>query len=238
VQRGDSSPADGKTFILGGGLAGLILFAGASLQQTGIVYTTAGKAGFITGIYVILVPILGIFLGQRTALGTWIGASGALVGLYLLSVTETLTISHGDLLVLCAAFFWACHVLLIGHLSPRMVPVKLACFQFAVCSALSFLVAIIVETTTLEGLLGGAIPILYAGFISVGIAYTLQVVAQREARPAHVAIILSLETVFAAIGGWWMLNEVLGPRGLVGCALILGGMLLSRLTGKTQFIDS
>lgn len=218
-----------KMEIWGGISAGLVLFLGASLQQVGLVYTTAGKAGFITGLYVVIVPFLGIFFGQKTGKATWIGAVLAAAGLYLLSITRDFTIAPGDLLELIGAFFWAAHVLLIGWLSPRVAPVKIACFQFAVCSLLSLIIAGLAETPTLHGISLAAVPILYGGILSVGIAYTLQVVAQRHSKPAHAAIILSLESVFAALGGWIMLEETLTTRGMTGCALMLLGMLSSQL---------
>ena len=189
-----------KAILFGGGALGLALFSGASLQQIGLVYTTAGKAGFITGLYVIMVPILGFFWKQQPKIGTWIGAFLAAIGLYLLSVSEKFTIELGDLLVLIGAFFWAAHVLIIGWLSPRINPIKLAFSQYVACSILSLITASIVEVITLRSIFEAAIPILYGGLLSVGIAYTLQVVAQRDAHPAHAAILLSLEAVFAANG--------------------------------------
>jgi len=223
------APPGLKTILLGGGALGLALFAGASLQQMGLVYTTAGKAGFITGLYVIIVPILGLFWRQQPRVGTWIGAVLATIGLYLLSVTEVFTIELGDLLVLVGAFFWAAHVLIIGWLSPRINPIKLAFSQYVACSILSLIAASGVETITFNSIVAAAIPILYGGLLSVGIAYTLQVIAQRDAHPAHAAILLSLEAVFAAIGGWLILGEIISARGLVGCGLMLSGMLLSQL---------
>ncbi len=209
--------------------AGVVLFAGATLQQIGLLYTTAGKAGFITGLYVIFVPIFGLFLGQRTGIGTWIGALLATVGMYLLSVQADFSINTGDLLVLIGAVFWALHVLLLGYLSPRTCPIRLAMVQFLFCGLFSLLIAAAIETTTMQAIADAAVPILYGGLCSVGIGYTLQVVAQRRAHPAHAAILLSLEAVFAAVGGWWLLAEVLSARGLTGCGLMLGGMLLSQL---------
>jgi len=220
-----------KTLLLGGGALGLTLFAGASLQQIGLVYTTAGKAGFITGLYVIIVPLLGLFWRQQPGVGTWIGAVLATIGLYLLSVTEAFTIEAGDLLVLIGAVFWAAHVLIIGWLSPRIKPIKLAFFQYVACSILSLITAARLESITITSIFAAALPIFYGGLLSVGIAYTLQVIAQRDAHPAHAAILLSLESVFAAIGGWLILGEVISPRGLVGCGLMLAGMLLSQLWG-------
>ena len=224
-------PSGGWRSIAGGGLlAGLLLFAGASLQQVGIVYTTAGKAGFITGLYVVLVPLLGLLWGQRTPWATWAGAVIAMLGLYLLTVTDNFTLAKGDGLVLVGALFWAGHVLVIGWLSGRHIePVLLACLQFIVCGVLSLIVAIVIEPIALQALEAAMMPILYGGLLSVGVAYTLQVVAQRDAPPAHAAIILSLETVFAVLGGWWLLQESLSDRGLLGCALMFAGMLLSQL---------
>jgi len=220
-----------KTAIGGGVIAGTALFLGASLQQVGLVYTTAGKAGFITGLYVVIVPILGLFWKQRPDTGTWIGACLAAVGLYLLSVTEAFTIDSGDVLELIGAFFWAGHVLILGWLSPRIDVLFIAFFQYITCSILSLIIAGFTEAITLTGLTQAAVPILYGGICSVGVAYTLQVVAQKDAHPAHAAILLSLESVFAAIGGWMLLGETLSFRGLCGCALMLTGMLLSQLQG-------
>ncbi len=212
------------------GLAlGAVLFGGANLQQWGLVTTTAGNAGFITGLYVILVPILGLAVGERTRTATWLGAVLAVVGLFLLAVTDRFTIATGDLLVLAGAIFWAVHVLLIARFSPRTEPVRLAALQFAVCAVLSLAGALVFEDVAWAGLRGATGPILYAGLLSTGIAYTLQVVAQQKAPPAHAAIILSLEAVFALLGGIVLLGESLGARGLAGCAVMLAGMILSQV---------
>jgi drug/metabolite transporter (DMT)-like permease len=213
----------------GGALAGLVLFIAATLQQVGLVYTTAGKAGFITGLYVIIVPLLGLFWGHRPGWGGWVGACLATAGLYLLSVTEVMTFAPGDLWELAGAFFWAVHVLLLSWLSPRMNGIKLACAQYAVCALLSLIGAGFAEEITLDGLRGALMAILYGGVISVGVAYTLQVIAQRDAPPIHAAIILSLEAVFAAIAGWLVLDEMLSARGLIGCILMFSGMLTALL---------
>lgn len=218
-----------RATLAAGALLGLVIFIGASLQQVGLVSTTAGKAGFITGLYVIFVPLLGLAWGQRTAAGTWAGALMAVAGLYLLSFTGRFTLSTGDALVLLSAVAWAAHVQLVGWLVRRFDVILLACLQFAVCSLLSGVVSLVRETTTTAGLRGAALPILYAGLLSTGVAYTLQVVAQRNARPAHTAIILSLEAVFAVLGGWLILGELLTLRGVVGCVLMLGGMLTAQL---------
>lgn len=212
-----------------GALIGGVLFCGASLQQIGMVYTSAGKGGFITGLYVILVPIIGLFWGQRLAWSGWAGAILATFGMYLLSVTDRLTIVPGDLWVLASAFFWACHVLIIGWLSPRMDTIRLACAQFLICGMLSLLAAAATESTSLSAIHDAVWPILYGGLMSVGIAYTLQVVAQKDAPPVHASIIMSLETVFAAASGWAILGETLSFRALIGCVLMLAGMLVVQI---------
>jgi len=226
-----------KTLIFDGGLLGIALFAAASLQQVGMVYTTAGNAGFITGLYVVIVPILGLFWGQHLNTGTWIGALFAALGLYFLSVTDELTISFGDMLEIIGAFLWAAQILIVGWLSPKIDPIKLAFAEFSVCSLLSLVTAVILEEIALNNLLLAAIPILYGGVLSVGVAFTLQVVAQQNAHPAHAAILFSLESVFAAFGGWLILNETISFRGFVGCALMLSGMLLSQLYGMLEDIS-
>lgn len=220
-----------STLIRGGVLMGGALFLGAWLQQFGLCYTTAGKAGFITGLYVVFVPLIGIFLGHRYGIGTWAGAGLAIAGMYMLSVTESMTMDKGDALVLMSAFFWGVHVLLIGKLTGGLAAVdaiKLAAVQFAFCSLISLTGAALFEHITLSGLWAGIIPLLYGGLMSVGVAYTLQVVAQRDARPAPAAIILSLEAVFAAVAGWMLLGEILTTQALIGCALMLGGMIWSQ----------
>lgn len=227
-------PIGTRTKIIGSVLAGLVLFGGASLQQMGIVYTSAGKAGFITGLYVILIPIIGLRWGRKASTGTWIGAILAVAGLYLLSVTEQFTIDKGDFLVLLSAFMWAAHVLWISWLSPRMNPLILASSQFAICSVFSLATAYALEPIVLSSILAATAPILYGGLCSVGIAYTLQVVAQRDAHPAHASILLSMEGAFAVLGGWLLLNETLSLRGVMGCALMLSGMLLSQLWEHTR----
>jgi len=232
---GATVPADVRTSLRrawpGGLAAGLVLFGGATLQQFGVVLTTAGKAGFITGLYVVLVPMLGLAVGHRAPRAAWIGALIAATGLYLLSVRGGWRTDPGDLLVLAGAFFWAAHVLVVGRLATRHHPIVIAFLQFAVCSLLSLVGAALTEEWNPTGLRAAVVPILYAGLMSVAIAYTLQVVAQREAPPAHAAIILSLETVFAVLGGRLLLGEQLDHRGLAGCALMLAGMIVAQLGG-------
>ena len=215
--------------LLPGIAAGLILFTAASLQQIGLIYTTAGKAAFVTCLYIVFVPIFGIFLKQHVNRIIWLSSVLAVVGLYLLCVKESFFISYGDLLQLIGALFWTVHILLIDHYAERVDVLQLSFFQFVTCGILSLTTALWQETITIAGLAGGIIPILYGSFCSVGIAYTLQVVGQKYSPPAQAAIILSMETVFAAIGGFGLLNERLGFQELIGCALMLSGMLLTQL---------
>ncbi|MBN2655640.1 MAG: DMT family transporter [Spirochaetales bacterium] len=224
----ETSSLGRKGILLAGAGTGTVLFLGASLQQVGLQYTTAGKAGFITGLYVILVPILGIALRHKTGVPTWIGALFAAAGLYLISVKGGFQIGRGDLLILACSLFFAMHVLAIDHFSRKIDPLILSAIQFAVCSLYSLAVAIFREPIILDDIFKAAIPILYGGLGSVGIAYTLQVVAQKDAPPAHSAIIMSLESVFAVIGGIIFLAEGMSLRGYIGCGLMLAGMLASQ----------
>jgi drug/metabolite transporter (DMT)-like permease len=221
-----------KKLIFAGTIAGLFLFAASSFQQVGLQYTTAGKAGFITGLYIFFVPLIGLFLGQKTGSGTWLGAIIALIGLYLLSINEDFSIAEGDLLQLVCAVFFAAHVLVIGYLAKRMDPLKLSLVQYCVSGVLSLFIAIAIEVITWDMIVDTAIPLLYAGVMSIGVGYTLQVVAQQHAKSSHAAIILGLEGAFAVLGGWLLLDEYLSTRGLIGCGLMLTGMFLSQLLPK------
>lgn len=210
-------------------IAGSILFLAASLQQIGLAYTTAGKAAFITGLYIVLVPLFGIFLKHRINISSWAGVALAVVGLYFLSVNEDFSIAKGDFLEIIGAFFWASHILVIDYFTKKVDALKLSFVQFAVCSVLSIVVALVFEDISVSGLNQALVPILYGGLFSVGIAYTLQVVAQKHAKPSHAAIIMSMESVFAALGGALLLSENLGVRGYLGCALMLAGMILTQV---------
>jgi drug/metabolite transporter (DMT)-like permease len=216
----------------GGALLGLILFGGASLQQLGLVTTTAGKGGFITGLYVVIVPLLlALFWRTRVALSSWIGATLAVVGLLLLSINlgETLQLNPGDGWVLLGAFVWALHVIVMGRVAPGRDPVRLAIAQYIVCALLCTVSAAVLEWGTWGNVWAAAPSILYAGIMSTGLAYTLQIVGQRHAPPADAAIIMSMEAVFAALAGWLMLSEQMTTPQLLGCALMFAGMLLAQL---------
>lgn len=231
-----NSYIDSKKQVLYGVLVGIALYAGSTLQQIGIIYTTAGKAGFITGLYIVFVPIIGIFLKHKIQKNSWIGVAFAVVGLYLLSVNENFSIGYGDLLEIIGAVFWAIHILVIDNFSKKMDALKLSCIQFATCSFLSLITALMFERITLSGISQSLVPILYGGLLSVGVAYTLQVVAQKNAKPSHAALILSMESVFSAIGGAIFLGESMSSRGYIGCSLILAGILVSQVKFKAKQI--
>jgi drug/metabolite transporter (DMT)-like permease len=242
-------------------IAGSCLFIAVAFQQLGIMFTTVGNAGFITGLYVVLTPIFGIFLGKKTGIPTWIGAVFTLTGLYFLSAAGQLnSINPGDVIIVISAVFWACHVLLIDRLVQELDPIVLSSGQFAWCGILfsiavftlepfvSSWAAVIAPDYALQTwrdfpsliaalrtgpvpaalFIQGAIPILYGGLASVGVAYTLQVVAQRDAPPAHATIILCLEGLFAALGGLTILGEKPGAFTLLGFVLMLAGMLATQ----------
>lgn len=219
----------GPSLLLAGLLAGTLLFAGSILQQIGIIYTTAGKAGFITGLYVVIVPLLGCIWGFRPGRGSMFGALLAVTGLYLLTITSGFYISLGDSLVIMCAFMYALHVLAIGWMAPRLDVLKLAALQFWVCAGISLMIGLVVEDWSWSAIRAAAVPIIYGGVLSVGVAFTLQVVAQKRSPPTHAAVILSLETVFAVLAGVIILGEALSMRGWTGCSLMLAGMLAAQL---------
>jgi drug/metabolite transporter (DMT)-like permease len=226
-----------KAFLLKGGiLCGLFLFAGSSFQQIGIVYTTAGNAGFITSLYVILVPVFGLFWQHKVNKQTWLGIIIALSGLYFLSARQDLTFAMGDALVLISAFFFAGHVLMIAKYAPKTNIIRLSIIQFGLASLLSLIISVFIETTTLQNIRMAAIPILYGGIMSVGVAYTLQVYGQKKTHPAHAAIILSMESLFAAIGGILILHEPLTFPIALGGILMLSGVILSQLRFKKKLV--
>ena len=221
-----------RTVLIGSLVLGVILFAAGSLQQVGIVYSNASNAGFITGLYMVLVPLIGLAFRHRPGLNAWLGAVLALVGLFLLSVKADFSMGYGDTLLLIGAVGWALHILAIDHFASRAAPLLLALGQFIVCGVLAVGVSVVWETTTWDQMRAATNVLIYAGVITVGVAYTLQVIAQERADPTHAAIILSLEAVFGAIGGYLFLQEQLTSRELWGCTLMLAGMLVSQVSWR------
>jgi drug/metabolite transporter (DMT)-like permease len=218
----------------GGIVLGIVLFIAASFQQIGIIESSAGNTGFITSLYIIFVPFLGVFLKHKVNKQVWIGGILAVAGLYLLSVTEGLTLSPGDGLVLISAMFFAVHILLIGYFAPKTNVLMLSLIQFALGSALNLITALIFERITLTGISDAAVPLLYGGIMSIGVAYTLQVIGQQHVAPSKAAIILSFESVFAMIGGWLILQETLTLRKETGAALMFIGLIISQINFKRK----
>lgn len=222
---------DKKYMIKSGLVTGVCLFVAASLQQLGMAMNTdAGIAGFITSLYMVIIPLIGIFLKHKISGYTWLGVFLALFGLYLLCIEDNFSLQTGDFLVLIGSFFWAIHVLVIDHYVKKINSLHLSFMQFVVCGVLCILSAFVSgETVSVKVISDSIIPILYGGIMSVGVAYTLQVVAQKNAKPSHAAIILSMESCFSAIGGAIILGETMRPQGYIGCVIIFVAILISQL---------
>jgi drug/metabolite transporter (DMT)-like permease len=225
-------PSPGALLWSGGLFAGLAMLLAAYLQQRGIESTTASSAGFITGLYVLFVPLIGLMLGQRVGWSAWLGVTLATVGLYLLSVSAELHMSRGDLLVLGCAVIWAIHVLIIGRYAPRCDPIELAAVQFLVTGVVAAIFMMSRGLPEWSHVSSAWMSLTYLGALAVGVAFTLQVVGQRTAPPTHAAILLSMESPFAAIAGALLIAERLSGREYLGCALMLAGILVSQLLGR------
>ena len=230
AQKGDK-----KTLILGGISCGVMLCIASNFQQFGISFTTVGKAGFITAMYILIVPILGLFMKKKVGMKVWLGVILATVGLYMLCMTsESFSLSKGDLLVLVCAGFFSLHILIIDYFSPKVDGVRLSCIQFFVCGLISTVIAFIFENPNLGAILSGWLPILYAGVMSCGVAYTLQIIGQKNMDPTVASLILSLESVFSVLAGWVLLNQKLSVRELFGCVLMFLAIILAQLPERTK----
>lgn len=223
-----------KDLWIAGAVCGLCLFFGASLQQFGIQYTSAGKAGFITALYIIFVPIVGLVLGKKHGKLIWLCIGIALVGLYLLCMKEGFKIEKGDLLVFLSAIVYTFHIISIDYFSQKVNGVFLSCFQFGVLGILSFVGMILFETITWKQIMACSIPLLYAGVLSCAVAYTLQILGQRSTKPTVASLIMSLESVVAVIAGMIILKEKLTLKELLGCSILLLAILLAQLPDKRE----
>ncbi|MFH0999681.1 MAG: DMT family transporter [Bacteroidota bacterium] len=211
---------------------GFVLFIASTAQQIGMEYTSASKAGFITSLYVILVPVFGLFIGRKVSKTLWSGALITVIGLYLLSFQKASAIEVGDSLILISAVFFAFHMLMIGSFAPKHNVILLSIFQFGITAILSFGSAVYFEEIDIKSIKQAWWPLMYSGIFSIGIAFTLQSYAQKKAAAAHAAIIFSFESVFALIGGWLILNEVISLRAATGSMFILSGIIISQINFK------
>lgn len=208
--------------------AGVIMFVASAFQQIALLFTTAGKTAFITCLYIIFVPIFARLLGRVIRLENWLGAVIAVTGLYCLSVQGSLDLNYGDVLALLCSVFWACHILFIDKYAPKADNIEISAAQLGVCAVLNTLFCYWLESFTWADLWAAAIPILYAAVLSSGVAFTLQIMGQKTADPAPAAVIMSLESVFGALGGWLILGERLAGVEIIGCVLMLLGMLVTQ----------
>jgi drug/metabolite transporter (DMT)-like permease len=210
-------------------LLGIVLSASISLQQIGLQYTKVANAGFISSLYVVIVPLLGVLFRHPTGFGTWLGATLAALGMYFLSVNEHFSILYGDWYQLAGALVISVQMMLVGRFALRHDTLMLALVQFVTCGLVCLAIGLVIEPFSLAVIERAAPTILYGGALSVGIAYTIQVVAQRHAAPSHAAVIFSMEGVFAALAGWLVLGETLSGRALFGCALMLTGLIVCQV---------
>lgn len=211
---------DIKVTITGGVVCGLCLFVASSLQQFGIQYTSVGKAGFLTTLYIILVPIIGIFFKRKASVMVWIGAILSVIGMYLLCVSETMSINKGDIFAFCCAIIFAFHILSVDYFAPKTNGIVLSCIQFLTSGICAMLCAFIFEQPAVTEIANGIVPLLYVGVMSSGVAYTLQILGQRNADPTIASLIMSLESAVSVLGGWLILHQKLTGKELLGCLLM------------------
>lgn len=235
-QSEEEKKASRKTLITGGICCGILLCLASNFQQFGIKYTTVGKAGFITACYIIIVPIIGLFLKKKCSPFIWIAVLLSLGGLYLLCISpdEGFSIGKGDTLVLICAVIFSFHILTVDHFSPLVDGVKMSCIQFLTCGILSGIPALLFENPNLASILQAWMPILYAGVLSCGVAYTLQIVGQKGMNPTVASLIMSLESCISVIAGWLLLSQNLSSREIFGCVLMFGAIILAQLPQKAS----
>ena len=217
---------------LAGIICGLFLFTASSFQQVAMVYTTAGKAAFITCLYIIFVPLVSSLLGKKIRTENWIGAFLAMTGLYFLAISEEFTVNFGDFLLLIGAVFWTLQILMIDRFANKVDTIELSTSQVFVTAILSFAAMMIFENPSLDAILGAAVPILYGGVMSSGVAFTLQIYGQKYAEPSAAAILMSFESIFGALSGWLLLGEVMSGREIFGCVLMFAGIIVTQINSK------
>ena len=230
------APAGGKLLLLGGLLCGIALFLGSIFQQIGIQHTTAGKAGFITTLYVVLVPLVGLFAHKRVAPKVWGAVVLSLVGMYFLCLfgTDLSSINRGDLWEIAGSLGFTLHILVIDHFSSRVDGVKMSCIQFFVCGVLAMVFMFALEAPSWSSILAAALPICYAGILSSGAGYTLQIIAQKDTDPTVASLLMSLESVFSLVFGWILLKEAMSGVELLGCLLIFVAVIWVQLPSRQK----
>lgn len=229
-----SSTQSRRDLIIGGISCGICLCLASNFQQFGIKYTTVGKAGFITACYIVIVPVIGLFLGKKCSKFIWAAVAMSLVGLYLLCITDGFSVGKGDLLVLICAFLFSLHILVIDYFSPKVDGVKLSCIQFLTCGILSGIPALLFEHPELSSVLAAWQPILYAGVMSCGVAYTLQIIGQKNMNPTVASLILSLESCISVLAGWIILGQQLSAKEILGCVIMFAAIILAQLPQKQE----
>ena len=235
-KKQEAAPVNRKVLLIGGLCCGTMLFIGSALQQIGIQYTTAGKAGFITAMYMVLVPICGLFFGRKPSGKTWGAVVVALVGMYFLCLygSGIQSLSRGDVLEMLCALGFTAHILVIDHFSPKVDGVKMSCIQFFVCGILAGIFMLALETPSWQSICDAAIPIAYAGILSSGVGYTLQIVAQKDTQPTVASLLMSLESVFSLVFGWIILKEAMSGVELLGCLMMFAAIIWVQLPGKQK----
>ena len=234
--RSEGKEVDKKQMWIGGICCGIALAVASMFQQTGIIYTTVGKAGFLTALYTVIVPVLSLFLGKKSKWNVYVSVGISIVGMYFLCMNEDFSIAYGDVLVLICALMFAFHIMIVDHFVKEIDGIKLSCIQFLTAGLFCMIPMFILEKPDLTSILEAAVPILYAGVLSSGAGYTLQIVGQKGADPSIAGMILSLESVFAALAGTILLHEVLSLRELFGCILVFGSIIFSQIQFRKNSI--
>lgn len=233
-QTKENAAKSGRELLIGGLCCGVILFAASNFQQFGIQYTSVGKAGFITAMYILLVPIMGLFVHKKVGIKVWIGVAFAVCGLYLLCMTNGMRLEKGDTLVLICAFVFSLHILVIDYFSPKVDGVRMSCIQFWVCGVLSLVCGFLFESPDLGSIIAAWQPVCYGGVMSCGVAYTLQIIGQKDMNPTVASLILSLESVVSVVAGFLILHQTMSRRELLGCCFMVVAIVLAQLPNRSR----
>lgn len=234
VLSSEKQKEDKRTTLIGGLCCGVAICVASSFQQAGMQYTSVGKAGFITALYIVLVPVFGIFMKRKVAPVIWFGVVLAAIGIYFLCITESFSVNYGDLLIFICAVCFTFHILIIDYFAPKADGVALSCIQFWFSGIVCMGIALLKENPNMTAILQAAIPILYAGVLSCGVAYTLQIIGQKNIKPAVASLILSLESVISVLAGWVILKEFMTGRQVFGCILVFAAVILAQIPVKSE----